>query len=266
MQTRRFNQVFTVLTNSSSDIVGSLYRQIRAGAGDLGSTCLLYHNEAGSFPEAFVNTWHFCFTNDILKNLNYQPIENKLVPGSNHFPLLNFYLQYPNYDHYWFIEDDVRFNGNWAHLFQFFTSLKRQPDFISCCVRHYDEEPGWYWWPFLQHHNQHIPLMMRIASFNPIYRISNAALNFIHCMLIEKWMGHHEVLVPTLLYYNDFFICDFGGTGAYVLPGTENKFYISSKFDPVGEPRESTMRYRPCIDTMDKANKLYHPVKFHSLA
>lgn len=52
----------------------------------------------------------FVFTSDVLNELGYTPIEKgKLVPGSNHFPLLKFFKENQCYDYYWLVEDDVRF-------------------------------------------------------------------------------------------------------------------------------------------------------------
>jgi hypothetical protein len=90
-----------------------------------------------------------------------------------------------------------------------------------------------------------------VKSFNPIYRISHSALSFIHKSLLNQWCGHHEVLLPTLLYHNHYSMMDFGGRGQFIPSGFKNKFYTSD-----------TLRWRPVFEKAgDKKNKLYHPVK-----
>jgi hypothetical protein len=203
---------------------------------------------------------HFIFTNDILERLNYIPLRDDVVTNA-HFVLMDFYLQHPFYDYYWFIEDDVRFTGNWSLLFDFFTRHPIQPDFISSLITTYQEAPVWNWWASLMHPVNQIPMYLRIRSFNPVMRISNAALSCIHNMLRDKWIGHHEALLPTVLHLEGFHIADFGGDGPFVLPGQKERFYVTeSMSNNVGV---GTMRFRPVIQPSEitKENKLYHPVK-----
>ena len=82
----------------------------------------------------------------------------------------------------------------------------------------------------------------RIRSFNPIYRISGKALAHIHRALSEKWIGHHEVLLPTLLYHQGFRLLDFGGEGEFVADGGENLFYTSDRSNLSGSLGTGTMR------------------------
>jgi hypothetical protein len=120
----------------------------------------------------------FTFSDDILTSLNYFPLGFTLVPGSNHFPLLKFYLSHSNYDYYWCIEEDVDFSGDWSALFEEFSSV--DADFISSHISHHQNEPEWPWWSALAHPYFVIPQEKRIRSFNPIYRISREALELLH--------------------------------------------------------------------------------------
>jgi hypothetical protein len=255
-------QAFLVLSNKYTSRIIDLCNEIRRSSAVLGDTFLLFHQKAPIASEALNNKDCFLFTDSVLTDLHYIPISTTLVPGNNHFPLLDFYRKNPHYDFYWFIEDDVRFNGAWEQFFNYFTRLNDQPDFISSHLRTYNEEPHWFWWNTLYHFNQYIPLFLRIRSFNPIYRISNAALNCIHYILYaDKWRGHHEVLLPTMLMLEGLQIADFGGTGHFVPTGLENRFYLDDDADIHGEISAGTMRYRPLIDNLELADKLYHPVK-----
>lgn len=89
---------------------------------DANDTIFLYHQKEQEVPDTIKSVPHYTFTSDILHNMGYTPIGQQLLPGSNHFPLLKFYLSHPNYDYYWLIEDDVYFNGNWDSFFNLFTT------------------------------------------------------------------------------------------------------------------------------------------------
>jgi hypothetical protein len=253
-------QVFLLLTNNINRPVIKLFNEISNGAKSFGQTYILYHCKDGSEAPSYLNeTNSFVFNNDILKRLHYTPLCETLVPGSNHFPLLEFYKTNPDYDHYWLIEDDVRFSGLWYFLFSTFSDLCEY-DYLASYVRNYHEEPDWFWWNSLHHNKYFISLEERYKSFNPIYRLSNAALLHLCLMLENKWVGHHEVLIATLLHRSNFKLLDFGGEGTFVLKGFENRFYTAH--DSKTLPSDSTLRYRPIrYKEGNSPNKIYHPVK-----
>jgi hypothetical protein len=101
------------------------------------------------------------------------------------------------------------------------------------------------------HPEEEIPLSDRIASFNPVYRISKEALSYLDQKQRAGWCGHFEVLIPTLLFRANFRLQDIGGSGQFVMPGEENRFYT-----------KKTLRHSPAFDHVGwRKNKLYHPVK-----
>ena len=107
-----------------------------------------------------------------------------------------------------------------------------------------------------------IPQEQRLRSFNPIYRISRNALELLHKALLSKWCGHHEVLIPTLLYESVLSIHDFGGKGEFVPEGFENRFYMGNSPNKKGILSDGTMRWRPVFQEVGELkNKLYHPIK-----
>jgi len=216
---------------------------------------ILFHNN--SKKEKYLKNMRvFFFDDNILKNLGYTPIGDKLLPGSNHFPLLKFYRENSEYDFYWCIEDDVHYNGDWFEFFQFFQKHSSS-DFISSHLTDFKDIPNWYWWNTLSHKKEFISKKHKIRSLNPIYRISNKALNYLDKQLKDGWQGHHEVLIPTLLKREGFSIQDFGGSGQYVAENCTNRFYKQS-----GKLNNYTMRYRPYIGEEEIIEKLlYHPVK-----
>nr|MBI1230173.1 DUF3405 domain-containing protein [Cytophagales bacterium] len=256
------SQAYILLSNKSSLQLIEKYKLIFELTKNLGDTLLLYHlDKAGpKFKEERVEV--FNFTDEVLSSLNYFPLGFSLIPGSNHFPLLKFYLSHPNYDYYWCIEEDVDFSGDWSALFEEFSSV--DADFISCHIRRYQDEPEWPRWSALAHPYFVIPQEKRIRSFNPIYRISRGALELLHKALSSKWCGHHEVLIPTLLYESGLSISDFGGMGEFVPYGFENRFYLENTPNPKGILSDGTMRWRPVFEkTGSLENKLYHPVKLN---
>jgi hypothetical protein len=249
-----------LLTDKDSPVILQQYNALKKAAGKSADVVIAFHQKELPLPTSIENTSPFLFTDKVLTELGFNPFEFNLVPGNNHFPLLKYYRENPEYDYFWIIEDDVRFNGDWKLFFDTFLPLPS--DFISCGIRPWEDEPGWYWWSSLTHSSKKIPLVKRIASFNPIYRISNIALQFINHILLDGWCGHHEVLLPTLLKYGGYLITDFGGKGEYVLSGFENRFYLFGKQSKESSLLGSTMRFGPVFNEIgSELNKLYHPIK-----
>ncbi|EHQ24690.1 hypothetical protein [Mucilaginibacter paludis] len=260
MIAKNCSQVVLLLTKNISQSLLDTYNQLNCAMKESGLVHIMFHaGSTNEIPDDLSEYNSFSFTNEILYELNFKPIQDSLLPGSNHFPLLKFYLENPFFDYYWLIEDDVRFTCNWGSLLK----TKTHSDFITCHIRSYQEEPLWYWWNTLSHPNHFIPFDLRLRSFNPIYRISNEALFALSQLLTEKWQGHHEVLIPTLLYLESFNIEDFGGLGTFVKDEFKNRFYIDSSPDLSGIMRDGTIRFRPTIHPSEMAlpSKLYHPIK-----
>ncbi len=253
------NQAILLLTNKNSPIILKQYILLVEATKRNSDVFIVYHQKDDFNPLFYVGCNLFIFTDNVLTELGYNPLCESILPGSNHYPLLKFYKEKPNYEYYWVIEDDVRFNGDWEFWFNTFLTLTG--DFFSCHICHWEEEQEWLWWLLLHPYNQ-VPLYKRIRSFNPIYRISNNALQHLNMMLLDGWIGHHEVLIPTLLKLGGYQIFDFGGNSKYVPSYLMNKFYTSTKPNTKGILNSGTMRCRPIFDAIGaKPNKLYHPVK-----
>jgi hypothetical protein len=185
----------------------------------------------------------------------------RMLPGSTHFPLLQFARERP-YDFYWFIEHDVRFTGDWRVLFEHFEGSGE--DFISCRLSRLAAEPDWDWWDSLTHPGEEVPREGLLRSFNPIYRISKRAVRHIDEMHRQGWRGHHELLLPTLLERGGFTLRDFGGTGPLVHPNDHNRFYLEPERADGRSPwwGIGSMRWRPHFFGLwwRPRNKLFHPV------
>lgn len=253
--------VVLYLTNKGKKEILSNFSDLKIKTKHFSDTVILYHKTRENAPKAIQNCCSFIFDNDVLHQLNFQGIHRKLLPGSNHFPLFSFYRENPNYSHYWVIEDDIKYNGNWEVFFNNVAKSSITADFLTSHVRNYEEEPNWFWWYTLKHDSGiKIPISKRVRSFNPIYRLSNAALSFLNDAFLNGWTGHHEVSIPTLLNEAGFKIYDLGGQGSFAHP--DYKFYKKGEMDSCGELNSGSMRFRPLIkaEEIDK-EFLYHPVK-----
>ncbi|MCD7937999.1 MAG: hypothetical protein LUG98_14170 [Tannerellaceae bacterium] len=132
-------------------------------------------------------------------------------------------------------------------------------DLLTSRVRSFKEDKYWYWWNTLRLTNKRIEKDKLLASFNPIYRLSGKALILLNKCLSEGDGGHNEVIIPTLLNYENYKILDFGGRGNFVPQGSEDKFYLCEDDLYIW----GTMRHKPSFkeDEIYLPNMLYHPVK-----
>lgn len=205
-----------------------------------------------------------CFTtnSETINELEYEPIEENLLPGSCHFPVLRFFIDNPLYEFYWFVEYDVEFTGSWHTLMKGCDENLGEYDFLSCYVERFNKERNihWPWW--YVGNNVGFKLNDCIKGFNPICRYSNAALSYIDFYQKAGYSAHSEVLITTCLYHKGFKIGDLGGVGEFVPKGYESKYYIPNLFGT----KNGSVRYRP-IYTFEEINqiglhdKLFHPVK-----
>ncbi|MBE5320740.1 DUF3405 domain-containing protein [Pedobacter sp. MR2016-19] len=257
------NQVVAFLTNKNDIRILGEYNRLKTQITGLSDITMLYHKgQDKPLDSELLNIAPYVFSDEIYEGLGYQTMRHAELDGSNHFPLIKFFRDFPEYDFYWYVEDDVRFLGGWDVFFSYFLNNGIDDDFLSSHIRDYEDEPDWYWWSSLKNEQSGIEKEY-IRSFNPIFRISRSALAYIDQCHSEGWSGHFEVLLPTLLKSAGFSISEFGGEGKYVLPGCKNFFYTASQPDNYGGMLRGSMRYRPFITEGEMTEPLiYHPVKF----
>lgn len=199
------------------------------------------------------------FTIRDLNKLNYTPWGCTIMDGNFHFVLLDFYLKHPDYDYYWLVEYDVRFNGNWRDFFSFFHD--KDEDFFAAHVETKEDNPDWIRWNEIELKNIPLNDSALLKSFNPICRFSNRTLSLLHsrCLLGDR--GHNELLMPTLFKYIKLKIADFGGTGCYIYKEHPNLFYMYDTEDEAND--KCTLRCYPphYISTMKIPNMIYRPIK-----
>lgn len=243
-----------------------LYRKLRDevegmdGVDGKYDVFLLLETSDGAEPPLPKDVRCFPFSMKSLKRLGFKPIAKTLLPGSNHFPVWLFRQAHREYRYYWNIEYDVRFSGHWNDFFAFFQHKKE--DFLASHIGGRGDNPDWPHWHLLHLPEMKISEADLLKSFNPVYRISDRAMDYIGEILAKGGSGHHEVLLPTLLKHGGFSLADLGGTGKYAYPEKPELFYTANKAGDTWY-KSSTMRYRPPYraEEMCLENRLYHPIK-----
>jgi len=253
-------QAFLFLCHRSTRETRKRFTRLQDGASSFGDVFWLFHaSKASPNPKHVPSTMTSVFTDGSLAALGYPMIGPGLIPGHVHFPLLQFFHACPDYAHYWLIEYDVHYAGDWGDFFASITD-SFSSDFVSCHVRHHHEQPTWNWWSSLTHPSKSLPREERLRSFNPIFRVSNAGLQCLHEAHSAGWQGHNEVFLPTMIHRAGLSVLDFGGNGPFVPKRFEDRFYTSILTD--GRLGAGTMRYRPASwRPGPEQNMLHHPVK-----
>jgi hypothetical protein len=243
---KNHKHVVLFLSDKSTLYIVEQYEKLVSAQNKNTDVFYLYHNKTENLPENLPEKNLFVFTDAVLHELGYIPVKNSLLPGSSHFPLLQFFRKNPQFAYYWLIEDDVAFSGDWSVLFDAFS--KNRADFISTTIRKYEEEPYWSWWWSLRSPEK-LTRYDCVRSFNPICRLSNAALHCLDNALQNEWAGHHEVTIPTIMQYNGMKIIDMGAAGSFTPRTFKNLFYTLE-----------TMWWQS-IRAVERKNCLYHPIK-----
>ena len=247
---RKMKQVILLMTNKSDYTVVEKIQQLLLNISSSTDFYILYNTSKTSLPSSLQPYAKriFCFSSDILYTLGYTPLGDSLVSGNCHFPLLDFFLTYPEYDYYWTIEDDVVFSGKWGTLFDYYSN--DATDMISAHIKSFSEAPQWEWWDSLNTGLDIIKKENIICAFNPVYRLSHRALQYVHESLLNGWKGHAEVVISTILKHNNLSIKDFGGTGNFVPIGEENLFYDNQTHSHVALSIQAI-----------RQDIIYHPIK-----
>lgn len=253
------NSMLFVSHRNTSALVRE-FLKIRSSAGEdaaFWAHDALAGDPAPAHPEIPV----FEFDADTFSRTYHTFMGDSIVPGNAHYVVLDFWRRNPTFDHYWFIEYDVRFSGNWSEFFDYFRN--NPADFLSAHVCRHRPGCTWHWWGHLTHPSEYISLSERLRSFNPVFRISNRALSVIDSCHRDGWTGHHEVLLPTLLHANNCVIEDFGGRGEFVPPDRRDKFYHPNRlFHRKLDWATGTHRFIPPKAFMGiRRNTIHHPVK-----
>lgn len=256
------HQVFLFGAHTFSVSAFREFKRIRHAAGDQ-DNCLILWDKSGNslYGNQISQLPRYEFDLKSVSELGLKFFRrSKLQPGNVHFPLIQYSRSHPS-EYYWFIEHDVRFTGDWQLIFDYFKLSNA--DYITSYLTRYKDHPRWTWWNALSHPTEKVSNSQKIRSFNPIFRISHRALKYIESKQKQGWVGHQELLIPTLLHGAGFSLRDIGGSGAFVEPQDRNRFYYDPGPDPVRDFRATgSIRWQPPyrVAWHKPKNKLYHPV------
>lgn len=189
--------------------------------------------------------------------LNRRRIRNMTL-GNAELPLLLFFRRFPEYEHYWVVEYDVRFSGNWEVFFSAFDG--NAADLLGTTLQRRSRCPDWSHWHSLDLPTVGTPKDDWIRGFFPVYRVSATALTDLDEAYRAGCAGHMEAAMPTILASQGRSIEDIGGSGEFVKPGNENRFYLNEPH--TNELSPGTFVYRPVLTEYgDRPDTLWHPVK-----
>ena len=219
-----------------------------------------------SFARMPAGVKEFRFALSDLVALGYPGKQDIVLPGTNlrslklgnaELPVLLFRARHDRYEHYWIVEYDVRFSGEWRRFFSAFDGSAA--DLLGTSLIRYADFPAWSHWRSLL-----IPGSTdddeRLRGFFPVYRISDAALACLHEHYQKHCAGHMETLMPTLLHRSGLRLEDIGGDGEFVAPGNANRFYTNRRL--TNELSPGSFVYRPSRTAPGhEPDMLWHPVK-----
>ena len=255
------SQALLYLTHFLDSTVEAEFARVHRECAKFADVRLLYNTRKDKpLPDRLRALPHYLTYEEELLQL---PFPNKtgrgFFPENVDLPIIKFYLDNPEFEHYWLVEYDVRFTGSWAQLLQ---ELASSPADLLCTnVFDHALSPSWHRrFPLQLPPGVAVAAEQKLRAFFPFFRISKAGLEALCAAYREGWAGHYEAAVPTALRQAGLSLEDIGGTGAFVRPGNRNRYYLS-------EPRihslsPGTFVYRPVFKSPGRRpNTLWHPVK-----
>ncbi len=171
-----------------------------------------------------------------------------------------FFRDFSGYGHYWLIEYDVRYTGNWGDLFAELDDPA--VDLYGTVIQTKTENQAWHHWAGLACGNDVIEDGGYVKVFPPLMRVSNAAFRAILAAYARGWHGSYEALWPTALARAGLRIEDIGAFGAFTPPARRGRHYTCAALDSHLTP--GSFVFRPSVQEHEVAPApplLWHPVK-----
>lgn len=178
----------------------------------------------------------------------------------HHFILPRFFNDFPDYAHYWMIEYDVRYTGDWGTLLA--TLNDPGVDFYGVALQRRASHPQWHHWQSLATGRDDVAAAHVVKCFAPLQRLSRTAISVVQAALGNGWTGHYEVLWPTAIAHAGLTLEDIGGEGEFTPTSRRGRHYTCSLLDPNGSP--GSFVYRPSFQEHQISPwppTLWHPVK-----
>lgn len=199
------------------------------------------------------------FTHGVVSK--YKPASSllpNLVPGNVDEAILDFCSAYPEFDHYWKVENDVVFSGNWRTFFDAFAFS--DVDLLATTVCRRTGLPDWPLWRSLEM-PEDVPPENQLRVFIPLCRLSRRAAETLIREYPKGWKGHYECTMPTAIYANGLSVEDIGGSGEFTQAENINRFYWNTPENPQLTP--GSFVFKPVMEGPgDKPDTLWHPVKW----
>ena len=234
------------------------YRRLRDQAGIRYDIFLVVQSDECSICGLPDDIRAMRFSMSDLQEMDLPAIAESIVPGSVHFIMIRFFMEYPHSDFYWSVEYDVEMDGDWKPLFS--ECARHDTDLIACDIQDFDENPYWYWWRAISLREAQVPVVRRTRSFNPIYRLSARAVRLLLQRQKEGDGGHFEVLIPTALKAYGLTLGDLNRNGRYALPNLSRDYYRHDFPHPHGSMRHTPSISPECLD--GSSGFLFHPCKW----
>jgi len=241
------------------------FDRLRRQTAALADCHLLYQGAGGEAPEgareAAAGAIHVFQAAALAARLGYGYLRpSGLVPGCAHYPVIDFSRRHA-YRHYWLIESDVEFSGDWATLLR--AGDASPAGLLASHLRRHRDAPDWVWWSSFRAPVPADPAIprrigKRRKAFLPVYRISLDAVRLIDRLHRQGCAGHYEMLLPTAIFHAGLGVVDLNALAA---------LYRGTEQDPLPDTaRRSTLRWRPevSLDEFERnfaADTIYHPVK-----
>jgi hypothetical protein len=239
-----------------SSTVCSYHKSLSGGTNDLikkftnsnlDNFHILFDNQTGLEKSYIVDRYQWdniCLYND---NTFEQYIFNKFIDtrhrwGSHqnpkyfyaHFRMLVFFIENPDFDYYWFFDDDVDFIGDLKTLLDNYKTETEDFLAIQCFKKEdYLEFPKisiinnrmsgshGHWLEWCPGPGDNFQLFSKhIGSFFPIVRFSNRAMKFLLDIHNLGYYGYSEGFVPTTLASN--------GYGVASMMNEYNKYFVNN--------------------------------------
>jgi hypothetical protein len=208
--------------------------------------------QARGMPQAL---WLFR-PDTLVGSLGYQASGTLNMMGSTHMPL-TFFARSHGYAHWWQVESDVDYRGNWGAFFDAYRGV--EADVLASHVHHVSDWPTWsHWQSLVAPLDAGLRAESLYKAFFPVSRFSAAALRVVDHAHAHGWAGHFEALIPTLMKHEGLTLRDLRSVSPCYVGDSQNPAALL--------PLQSTMRWRPLVTQAEFAGRgegplLFHPIK-----
>ena len=176
------------------------------------------------------------------------------------FILPRFFMDFPDYEHYWMIEYDVRYTGDWGTLLA--TLNDPGVAYYGVAMQRRASHPQWSHWRSLSTGSDEVASAHFVKSFTPLQRLSRPAISAVQAALGNGWSGHYEALWPTAIAHAGLQLEDIGGKGEFTPKSRLGQHYTCNVFDRNLSP--GSFVFRPTFKEHQISQwppTLWHPVK-----